>query len=84
MENLKQIVETYTDEYGWVDDGRFCVWVDWMFVDDFFGRLRESYGVAMFDYGGITAHFKDGYICVEMSDTGIDIEKYYPKDEYSR
>lgn len=82
MKDLKQIVDEYADEFGWIDDDIFCVWVDWVETDDFLTALRELYGTGLFDDGGITAHVGDRYICFELSDGYIDIEGVYPKDEY--
>lgn len=81
MNDLKEIIDEYAEELGWVKDV-FCIWVRWWLIDDFLRAFRDAYGSEVFDIEGIKALLQDDYICIELSDTYIDIEDFYPKDEY--
>ena len=82
MNDLKEIIDEYAEELGWVNAEVFCIWVRWCWIDDFLTDLRILYGCEVFDIEGIKALVQDDYICIELSDTYIDIEELYPKEKY--
>ena len=81
MNDLKEIIDEYAEELGWIED-KFYIWVRWCWIDDFLIALRDAYGSEVFDIEGIKSYVQDIYICIELSNTYICIEDFYPKDKY--
>lgn len=82
MYELALIIDEYATEFGWINEDCFCIWVSWYWIDNCLDDLRDLYSNSLFDDGGISAKIQDDCICIELSDTFIDIESMFPKDKY--
>lgn len=77
---------SYVDEFGWVCDAGFCLWVidDWW--SDFLSGLVEIFGSGLFDDGGIDAKIQEDRIFINLSEVldgyDIDLECAFPKDKF--
>lgn len=77
---------SYVDEFGWVNDKEFYVWVNALWFSDFLKRLSDIFGYSLFDEGGIEAAIFSDCVCIDLnkcvSGYGVDLENVFPKDEY--
>lgn len=87
-DELVQLVDVFSTEFGWVNEEQFFIWVSWIEVYDFLKVMREIFGVTIFDDCGCgtNANIQDGFICFDMTDLlsgyGNLVEDTYPKEEY--
>ena len=44
---------SYVDEFGWISNTEFCVWINITWLANFMERIREIFGACAFDEGGI-------------------------------
>lgn len=76
----------YVDELGWIDDKQFCVWVPYLFVQEFMEALKKIFGYGLFDDGGFDCNMQSDGICIVLNDVlsgyGIDFEEAFPKESY--
>lgn len=76
----------YVDEFGWVSDTEFYVWISMCWLREFIERLNEIFGCYLFDDGGMEARIGSDYVCIDLksalSGYGIDFEKVFPKSKY--
>ncbi len=77
----------YVDEFGWVSDTEFFVWINNIWFNEFISRLNDIFGYSLFDEGGIEARLGNDYVCINLNDFvseyGIDLEKVFPKSNYT-
>lgn len=76
---------SYVSEYGWIDDKSFCVWVDYMWVDDFMRELKNIFGYGVFDDGAFNANMQSDGICIDLCEAlggYLNIEDVFPKEYY--
>lgn len=77
---------SYVDEFGWVSDTEFCVWINSLWFNDFLKGLNDIFGYSLFDEGGIEARIGSDYVCINLTDAiggyGVDLERVFPKNEY--
>lgn len=77
---------SYVDEFGWVSDTEFYVWINLIWFDEFVKRLYNIFGYSLFDEGGIEAHIGSDYVCIDLEDFvggyGVDLEEVFPKSKY--
>lgn len=74
------------DEMGWINDSEFCVWVSYLYFDEFIKSLREIFGYGIFDDGGFNANIQESGVCIDLCEAigcYIDIETVFPKAKYS-
>lgn len=82
-EEFKDI--SYVEEFGWINDEQFCVWVNYVWLYEFIKRMREIFGNGMFDEGGVEANMQEYVICIDLCkvlEGCIDIEDVFPKNKY--
>lgn len=76
---------SHVEEFGWINDEQFCVWVSYVRMNDFLKRLIEIFGNCLFDNGGFEANMQEDVICMDLSNLlegYVEIEELFPKDEY--
>ena len=77
---------SYVDEFGWVSDTEFFVWINLIWFKEFVDRLNNIFGYSLFDEGGIESRIGSNYVCIDLEDFvgdyGIDLEKVFPKSKY--
>lgn len=77
---------SYVDEFGWVSDTEFYVWINLIWFDEFVKRLNDIFGYSLFDEGGIEARIGCDYVCINLEEFvgsyGIDLKEVFPKSKY--
>lgn len=77
---------SYVDEFGWISDTKFCIWITALWFGDFLEKLNDIFGYSLFDDGGIEARIGSDYICINLEDFvgeyGVDLERIFPKNKY--
>lgn len=77
---------SYVDEFGWVSDTAFYVWISIVWLEEFVKRLNDIFGYSLFDEGGIEARIGGDYACINLKDIaapyGVDLEEVFPKNQY--
>lgn len=78
---------SYVDEFRWINDGEFVVWINIAFFYEFIERLREIFDETIFDEGGFEATIGSDYVCINLIDVlngyGIDFEEVFPKGKFT-
>jgi len=75
----------YVAEMGWISDDEFCIWVPYMWVDDFMQEFKGIFGYEAFDDGGFDANMQSDGICIDLCKAVggyMDIEKVFSKEKY--
>lgn len=78
----------YVEEFGWISTGEFCVWVSYLWLNDFMTDLKRIFGNYIFDDGGFDANMQQDGVCINLCEAlgnylGIDdIEEVFPKEKY--
>ncbi len=74
------------DEFGWINDTEFCVWINIIWLKDFMERIRKIFGACAFDEGGIDAKVGCDYVLFNLEDItsmyGVNLEEVFPKSKY--
>lgn len=77
---------SYVNEFGWVSDTEFIVWINLLWFRDFVERLNDIFEHSLFDEGGIEATIGSDYVCIDLNDFagmyGVDLEELFPKSKY--
>ena len=76
---------SYIQEMGWVSNDEFCVWISYVWIDDFVRDLRDIFGYGVFDEGGFDARMQEYCICIDLCvalGCYLDLEEIFPKDRY--
>lgn len=75
----------YVDEFGWVSDTEFYIWVSYFSLSDFMEKMKNVFGYGMFDDGGFNANIQSDGVCIDlckMVGDYLDIEEVFSKDKY--
>jgi len=75
----------YIQEMGWINDEEFCVWINYVWIDDFMRELKDIFGYGIFDDGGFDANMQHHCACIDLCKAigdSIDIENMFPKNKY--
>lgn len=75
----------YVSEMGWINDESFCVWIDYMWLEDFISDLKKIFGYGIFDDGGFTADMQSDGVCIDLCEAlgeYIDLEDVFPKEDF--
>lgn len=75
----------YVEEFGWISAGEFCVWVSYLWFNDFMNDLKGIFGNGMFDDGGFDANMQKDCVCINMCQAVgnyLEIEEAFPKEKY--
>lgn len=75
----------YVQELGWINDKEFCVWIDYLVLDEFMCHLKNIFGYGMFDDGGFNANIQENCVCIDLCKAigeCVDMEAVFPKDKY--
>lgn len=75
----------YAQELGWINDNEFCVWIDYLVLDEFICSLKNIFGYEIFDDGGFNGNMQSDCICIDLCEAigeCVDIEAVFPKDKY--
>nr|DAN00992.1 MAG TPA: hypothetical protein [Caudoviricetes sp.] len=75
----------YVSEMGWIDSESFCVWVDYMWLDDFINGLKSIFGCDIFAEGGFEAKMQSDGVCIDLCDAlggYIDFKDVFPKEQF--
>ena len=76
---------SHIDEFGWINDNKFCVWVSHLWLHEFIEGLKEIFGYGLFDEGGIEVNMQIDCTCIDLCDLlggYLDIETVFPKEQY--
>ena len=77
---------SYADEFGWVSDTEFFIWINLIWFGEFVKRLNDIFGYSLFDEGGIEARIGSDYVCIDLENFvgmyGINLEEVFPKSKY--
>ena len=78
---------SYVEEFGWVNNTEFCVWINLIWFDEFVKRLRDIFGYSLFDEGGIEARIGSDYFCINLEEVisgyGVDLKEVFPRSKYT-
>lgn len=74
----------YVQEFGWVNDSEFLVWVSYIWMKEFIDQLTNIFGYEIFDDGGIDANVQCDCICIDLCEVIDDsiIEVAFPKTKF--
>ena len=73
------------DEFGWINDEQFCVWIPYGYLQYFIENLCKIFGNCIFDDGGFDANIQEEQVCIDLCEAighCIDIESIFPRDEF--
>ena len=76
---------SYVDEFGWVNNTDFFVWVSYSRFEKFMEGLTEIFGNSIFNYGGFTVYMQKDGICFDLEEAVgcyVDLEEVFPKDKF--
>lgn len=76
---------SHIDEFGWINDNEFCIWVSHLWLYEFVEGLKEIFGYGLFDDGGIEVNMQIDCICIDLCvllGGYLDIETVFPKEQY--
>ena len=77
---------SYVDEFGWISNTEFCVWINITWLANFMERIREIFGTDVFDEGGIDAKVGCDYVLFNLEDItsmyDVNLEEVFPKSKY--
>lgn len=76
---------SYISELGWVNDTQFCVWVNYLVLDEFIERLKNLLGNGIFDDGGFNGNLQTDCVCIDLCkivNCDMRVEYVFPKDKY--
>ena len=77
----------YVNEFGWINNNEFCIWVNISIIDDFIEKLKDIFGYSFFDDGGIEASIGCDDICINLTEAcgiyDVNLEQIFPKDKYT-
>ena len=84
MELLKDICTWKAEEYRWINDDKFCVWVHYFNIEEFMEELRT---ICDFDpYNDVLdAQIQDYCVCIELTARLFDkdeLEEIFPKEDF--
>ena len=78
---------SYVEEFGWVSDTEFVVWVGIIWFYEFIKQLKEIFDETIFDEGGFEARIGSDYVCIDLVDVlsgyDIDFEEVFPKSKFT-
>ena len=67
---------SYVDEFGWVSNTEFYVWINLNWFNEFVKRLNDIFGYSLFDC-----------VCIDLEEVtsgyGIDLEGMFPRSKYT-
>lgn len=77
---------SYVDEFGWISNTEFCVWINITWLANFMERIREIFGTDVFDEDGIDAKVGCDYVLFNLEDItsmyDVNLEEVFPKSKY--
>ena len=78
---------SYVDEFGWVSNTEFYVWISINWFNEFVKRLSDIFGYSLFDEGGIEARICSDCVCIDLEEVisgyGVDLEEVFPRSKYT-
>lgn len=84
--NLYKLVNSdIVTEKGWINDSEFCVWVNYIVLDEFVEELKKLFGNGIFDDGGFNANMQEYGVCIDLCAVvtdDIDMKEVFPVVEY--
>lgn len=77
----------YVEEFGWVSNTEFYVWINLNWFNEFVKRLNDIFGYSLFDEGGIEARICSDCVCIDLEEVisgyGVDLEEIFPRSKYT-
>ena len=67
---------SYVDEFGWVSNTEFYVWINLNWFNEFVKRLNDIFGYSLFDEGGIEARICSDCVCIDRKSTRLNSSHY--------
>lgn len=77
--------EDIVEEFGWISNTEFCVWISYYNLFDFMDSMKNIFGYGMFDDGGFNANMQSDGVCIdlcEMIGDYLEIEEVFSKEKY--
>ena len=78
---------SYVDEFGWINDTQFCVWVSNYFFKDFIDGLTEIFGYGLYDDGSFDGNIQANCVCIDLCEAlgnyDIDLKEVFPIKNYT-
>ena len=77
---------SYVDEFGWVNNEEFYIWVNFLHFNDFMDRLRDIFGCGIYGKYGIDVNIQDGSVCIDLQNVlggYVNLENVFPKYKYN-
>lgn len=84
MELLKDICTWKAEEYRWVSNDKFCVWVHYFNIEEFMNELRTICDFDPYD-DVLDAQIQDYCVCIELTARLFDkdeLEEIFPKENF--
>lgn len=75
----------FINEFGWVSNTEFLVWIYYFHLDGFIEKAIKIFGDGMFDDSGFDANIQADGVCIDlckMLDGYLDLEAVFPKEKY--
>lgn len=85
LTNKNDYDDVLCEEFGWINDKQFCVWVSYAYLQYFIKELSKIFGNCIFDDGGFNANMQEDCVCIDLCEAighCIDIESVFPKNEF--
>ena len=74
------------EEFGWINEEEFCVWVYYEYLKEFMENIANMFGFGIFDDGGFQANMQSTGVCINLEDiTGmddIDLKELFPIEKF--
>ena len=78
---------SYVDDFGWVSNTEFYVWISLNWLNEFVKRLSDIFGYSLFDEGGIETKIFSDCVCIDLEEVisgyGVDLEEIFPRSKYT-
>jgi len=81
----KDLNFSYVNEFGWVNNDQFLVWVNFNYFKEFIKKITEIFGYGIFDDENFNANIQHNTVCIVLNnvlDEYVNVEEVFPKDKY--
>lgn len=79
---LKDVIIKYSEEFRWIDESTFCVWIPFCFFRDFMVMIKQLITIDPYN-SECDAQIQSDCICIELTKNlfeEYEIEEMFPKD----
>lgn len=84
LDLYKLVNSDIVTEKGWINDSEFCVWVNYIALDEFIDELKKLCGNGIFDDGAFNANMQEYGVCIDLCQIVADdtMKEVFPFAEY--